>query len=146
MGGYPIPGPGGGYPHPRSGWGIPHSRSGWGGYPLPCPGGEGVLHPADGGSTPSQIWIEVPHPRSRWGYPPIQDWMGYPPQGQETEQHSEHLVYGRYASCVHTGGLSCCILVTRSFQVQVEKRFYSQELIHGLTFPKQIFPYQMERF
>ena len=31
--------------------------------------------------------------------------MGYPPQ---TDQHSEHLLRGgRYASCVHAGGLAC---------------------------------------
>ena len=33
--------------------------------------------------------------------------MGYPPC-QETDQHSKHLLCGgRYASCVHAGGLSC---------------------------------------
>ena len=34
--------------------------------------------------------------------------MGVSSPNQETEQHSEHfLCGGRYASCVHAGGLSC---------------------------------------
>ena len=56
---------------------------------------------------------------TRWGEPrgigwmgvpaPIQDCMGVRPCW-ETEQHSEHLLCsGQYASCVHTGGLSCLI-------------------------------------
>ena len=40
------------------------------------------------------------------GYPPRHG-TGYPPP-PETDQHSEHLLRaGRYASCVHAGGLSC---------------------------------------
>ena len=32
----------------------------------------------------------------------------YPPSPARTDQHSEHLLRGgRYASCVHAGGLSC---------------------------------------
>ena len=73
---------GGGVPHPRSRWGTQSSR----GYPILGPGGGGV-------------------PR---GTSPVQDWIGYPPPNQETEQHNEHLLCGgRYASCVHAGGLSC---------------------------------------
>ena len=98
-----------GYPHLRSGGAgtsipgqVPHPRS-----------GQFVSHPADGG---------YPHPRSGWVYPlPLAEWVypstpiqqdggtrdldgGYP----QLEQHSVYLLCGgRYASCVHTGGLSC---------------------------------------
>ena len=132
--GEPIPRSGWGrqVPHPRSRWGgVPHPRSGEG-EPIPrSEQGRGIPHSRSRWEgTPSQVWIGgtpfpgqdggVPHPRSGWGrgtlgYPfPNQDWMwyslcqGYPPPIQETEQHSEHLLRGgRYASCVHAGGLSC---------------------------------------
>ena len=64
----------------------------------------------------------VPSPvGTRWGSP-CWNWTGVAPPprlgldvskkkpcpGQETEQQSEHLLQGgRYASCVHAGGLSC---------------------------------------
>ena len=90
----------------------------------------GVPHPTDsaGRVPPSDQW-EVPHwdwmgysnIRTGWGtpYPPLvldggtpcQDGMGYPPQ--KTEQQSKHLLYGgRYACCVHAGGLSCSSLIS----------------------------------
>ena len=85
-GGYPNPGLDGGVPHPRSGWGVPHPRSGWGGTP----------------------WDRVP-PDLEWGTP--QTWDGVPPTWDGVPpQHGEHLLRlrgGRYASCVHAGGLSC---------------------------------------
>ena len=93
-GGYPIPGPGGG-------GGVPPSQV-QGGYPISGPGGGGgVPHPLMGG-TPS-------YPPQQ-GYPPPfrsdprMEGGGYPLQ----EQHSVYLLHrGRYASCVHAGGLSC---------------------------------------
>ena len=112
VGGYPIPGMGvpqpgldgggtpsqvGGYPSQvlMVGWGTPSQLGGYpgqvlivGGYPTP---GWGVLHPRVGRYR-SQIWMVG-------GTPTIQTWPGY----------SEHLLcIGQYASCVHTGGLSCC--------------------------------------
>ena len=113
--GYPIPGPDGGTP--SSQWGVPCPRSSGGGlyhiqltrggtssqvqvgkYPrvLPCPRLDGV--------APTQDWMRYP--------PLIQDWMGYPPPPRrETDQHSQHLLLGgRYASCVHAGGLSCSFI------------------------------------
>ena len=79
-----------GVPHPRSGQRgeVPHSRSRQGGgYPIQQTGG--VPHPGLSGVPPP--WDEVP-----------------PLPNQKTEQHSEHLLRGgRYASCVHAGGLSC---------------------------------------
>ena len=58
----------------------------------------------------------------------VQAWRGYPPcprldgvtplPHQETDQQSEHLLRGgRYASCVHAGGLSCsmCTLIFQGF-------------------------------
>ena len=108
VGGYPIPGPGGGYPIQLMD----------GGYPIPGPVGGtlsqvqvGVPHPADGWGSPqpSSQWGGALYPLSKIGWDtPIQDWMGYPPPRQETDQQSEHMLRsGRYASCVHTGGLSC---------------------------------------
>ena len=113
VGGYPVPGLGRGYPipglgrgedHPRSGWGVPHPRSGWWGYP---------------GYPPDQVWRGVPRlpplARSGWCRVPVvlPPWLdGVPPTmagwGTPLHQHSEHLLHsGRYASCVHAGGLSC---------------------------------------
>ena len=77
-----YPGLAGGVPHPRFGRGYPGyplTRSGWG--------------------TPPDLGWGPPGPGM--GYP-SRPGMGYPPQ------HSEHLIRGgRYASCVHAGGLSC---------------------------------------
>ena len=119
-GGYPIPGLGEGYhillmggggtssqvwiggryPIPGSGAGVPHSRSGWGGGYL-IPGLDGG-YPVPGFSG-DQGWRTPPPPRTEWVTPPTPN--------QETEQHSEHLLRGgRYASCVHTGGL-CCLVI-----------------------------------
>ena len=57
-------------------------------YPIPGPdGGYPILMM---GVPASQVWTGVPHSRSR------------------QYQHSEHMLRGgRYASCVHAGGLSC---------------------------------------
>ena len=46
-----------------------------------------------------------------------------------TEQQSEHLIRGgRYASCVHAGGLSCTIMNECSFYV-IECVSWSQDII-----------------
>ena len=95
---------GGGYPvqvwmvggNPGQGWmgGATPSQV-WGGTPAKS-GWWGVPHPRSG-------WWGVPPTMTGWGTSPHHDWMGYPPK-----QHSEHLLCGgRYASCVHVGGLSC---------------------------------------
>ena len=88
--GVPRPGPtGGGYPHPAlDGGGVPQ------------PG------PDEGGGTPA---------RSRQGeYPGIPPPLG---QGWGTlgiGQQMEYLIHrGRYASCVHSGGLSCLIVFSK---------------------------------
>ena len=79
MGGYPMMG----YSPSRDGV-LPQSRSGW---------GEGV--------PPIQGW-GTPLARSGRGFPPpngVPPWIG---------QQMEYLIRrGRYASCVHAGGLSC---------------------------------------
>ena len=77
----------------------------------------GVSRPADGGrGTPSSWWWGgVPHPTDGGGGGPAPGTPpaggprpGYPPPHQE--QHSVYLLRGgRYASCVHAGGLSCFI-------------------------------------
>ena len=59
----------------------------------------------------------VPLARTRVGYPPSRTGVFSPSQERtgvsapppETEQQSKHLLRGgRYASCSHAGGLSCC--------------------------------------
>ena len=117
---------------PRSGWVVPHYRSGQGdtpGYPLSRSSfrsGWGIGYPGvppvqvtfhvrmgEGTSNPGQVQGQDggrSGPRSGQ-VPTFQDWTewGPPPlPHQETEQHKEHLLRGRrYASWVHTGGLSC---------------------------------------
>ena len=108
---------GGGVPHPKSRWGgggpdggVPHPRSGPGGSPSFLTGG--IPHPNE--SMPSFLirGTGVPPCRTRWVTPlpppPHPGLDGYPLPCQKTEQHSKHLLRsGRYASCVHAGGLSC---------------------------------------
>ena len=95
-GGTPFPGPGGGYPLPRSRWGIPPSL---GGTPFP---GRGIPPSQAGGyHLPRQGY---PHLAPFPGGGTLPRWGGYIPP----EQHSMYLLRGgRYASCVHAGGLSC---------------------------------------
>ena len=131
LGGYPARSsrggyPGGGYPV----WGVPCL----GGYPVwgvPCPGGTlaqgGTLArgaggvPWQGGTLVGGVPCPggVPWPGVPWlgGYPaqggtlargyPV--WGGTLPRGgTQLGQHREYLLHGgRYASCVHAGGLSC---------------------------------------
>ena len=106
--GYPPP-PGTGYPLPPDlGQGTPPGPGT--GYPLPpdlgwVPPGPGTGYPPGPGMGYSPwTWDRVPPPGPGMGYPPP-DLGRLPPP-----QHSEHLLQlraGRYASCVHAGGLSC---------------------------------------
>ena len=102
-GGTPIPGKdGGGTPFQgrMRGGGNPLPRSEWG-YPIPGQpppsglDGEGVPHPWSGldGGTPPRDWMGVPHV----------------PVGKSGDREVEQLRGGRYASCVHAGGLSSCL-------------------------------------
>ena len=111
-GGYPARGvPWSGTPQPgQDGGGYP-ARSSWGGtlpggqYPawgVPCWGGTLVRYPPwpgqeGGGATlPGGTLVR---------YPPSQDRMG---GGTQVGQQKEYSIHGgRYASCVHAGGLSC---------------------------------------
>ena len=115
-GGYPHPADwGGGYPiqltggYPSGQWGVPPGTptigTGWG-YPLSgLDGGTphlirtgwGYLPFGTGSGTPRQDWMGVPLVATGWGTPP--PWPG----DRKTEQLRGRL----YASCVHTGGLSC---------------------------------------
>ena len=135
QGGVPWPGgtlPGG----TRSG--TPPSRKGQdggypgrGGYPgqvpPPRPGQDGGVpwpggYPAGGGTrsgTPPQPGQDGGYP-GRGGtlvrYPPParSGWGGYPAGGGGTQvgQQKEYSLHGgRYASCVHAGGLSCFIVI-----------------------------------
>ena len=140
-GGYPVryppggyPGPGttpGGYPDtpprgvcgppregtqtpgvPRPGYSPPGGTQTWvppGGYPGPPPGGPMSGYPP--GGVPGHPPGGVPGPRG--GYPG----PGTPPGGgTRVGQQKEYSLHGgRYASCVHAGGLSClCFVVTIS--------------------------------
>ena len=99
---------GGGYPYPimlcnisqnamgQPGGGGDPARSSRGGG-VPGRGGGGV--PCGGGTMAG-------------GYPGWRGGGGYPARGGGTQlgQHREYLLHGgRYASCVHAGGLSCSI-------------------------------------
>ena len=86
------------YPPIRPGWGVPHL-----GYPLSDLAG-GCPLPED---TPPQV---TPPIRPGWGGtppsgtpPPCQTWLG----GGYRKQMEYLIRRGRYASCVHAGGLSC---------------------------------------
>ena len=100
---------GGGYPHPRSGWGVGVS-------PLQVWMGTGAttILGQDGGQgvPPSQVRTGVPPsqdrgtPLSRIGVPPHPG-----PRSGQLEQHCVYLLRGgRYACCVHAGGLSCYLM------------------------------------
>ena len=116
-----VPGPPQGVP--RSGtppeWGVPGSDTPPGGYPVRYPpGGTQVRHPPRGGYL-GQV---PPLGGTRSGTPP----GGYPGQvpprgvprpprgGTRVGQQKEYSLHGgRYASCVHAGGLSCYHLLMR---------------------------------
>ena len=117
-GGYPIPGleEGGtqGTPPARSKIrmrGVPRVPpiQDWMGYP------PSQVQDQDGGVPPtSKTGWGTPSPPARskirtGGTPPRPRLDGVPPPThQESEQHSEYSLHGgRYASCVHAGGLSC---------------------------------------
>ena len=116
QGGYPgrggtLPGPaGGGY---LVGEGVP-----WWGGTLGVPR-SGTPPARSAGGVP---WQGVPW----WGstqvrYPPGQvSQGGYPAGGvPRSGQHSEYLLHGgRYASCVHAGGLSCLTSTLATTQIQ----------------------------
>ena len=79
-----IPGPDGGYP------GVPPTMTGLG--------------------TPHRDWMGYPPIMTGWGNPPPPTMTGWgtPPH----HHHSKHLLRGgRYASGVHSGGLSCYFAV-----------------------------------
>ena len=98
----PIPGhDGGGLP-----WGTPM------GYTIQVPGQDGDVPQ---GTPPSPGWGSPSRSQVRLGYPPSAGWGLPPPSvpGQDRgvprlEQYGVYLLRGgRYASCVHAGGLSC---------------------------------------
>ena len=130
--GTPVPGsfPGhrsqalsGEYPSPQ--WGylsmVPSYGQARMGYPQP---GQDRVPPSQDstGVPPGQVRMGYDPPQPGWGTTPPTARTGYHPQeGQDgvplarsgwgapqTEQQCKHLLRGgRYASCLHTGGLSC---------------------------------------
>ena len=105
-GGTPFPSPGGGYSFPGLEWGTPHLDLRRG-YPPPphLNLGRGTLQLDLGKGYPLP---GPPTPTSRSG-PRM---GGYP----QPEQHSVYLLRGgRYASCVHAGGLSCLTMLSPNF-------------------------------
>ena len=106
---YPIPGLdlGGDTPSRSGQWGRGTLSQVWmmGGTPLQ-PALDGVPPPprsALDGVTPCQDWMgTTPTARTGWGIPPELD--GVPP----LHPGLDGVRSGRYASCVHAGGLSCC--------------------------------------
>ena len=70
------------------------------------------------GCPPVKTGSGYPPSRTRWGTP--HPGPHAPPPGQETDQHSEHLLRGGwYASCVHAGGLSCLLLAFRNNEISL---------------------------
>ena len=92
---------GGGYPSQV--WGGPHPRSGQGGYPIPGLGWGGTPSQVWTGGTP-QTWDRVP---PDLGQGTLRTWDGVPPPTWNIASTWHLLRGGRYASCVHAGGLSC---------------------------------------
>ena len=144
-----LPGPAGeGYPA-RSSWGGYPARSnwGWGTLPGPARGGTQVRYPPSQGTTPWPGYppTRVPPGQVSWGVPwwgGYLTWVpptrvpparvppppGYPPGGEypvgvpRSGQHREYLLHGgRYASCVHVGGLSC-LSITSQGEIKVENQ------------------------
>ena len=111
-GGYPIPGlAGGGTPSQVWPGGtpslvqVPPPRPGLDGVPPPRPGTRVPPSRTWDGVAPPQTWDQVPSRTWDWVLPPPDLGPGTPPPPQHSE---EHLIRGgRYASCVHAGGLSC---------------------------------------
>ena len=101
--GAPFPGPDGGVPLPRSRWGVPPSQVGQG---VPLVSRMGYPHLDLGRGYPLVLGrVSSPHPDLGRGYPtPIEVRSK---DGGKGGQHSVYLLRGgRYASCVHAGGLS----------------------------------------
>ena len=105
--GYPpparVPPTPGGYP----GWGVTGQVPPWGGYPgrggtlvrYPPPGGEGWVRSSRGGGGGSG-------PAGGEGW--VRSSRGEGGGSAKIAQHRKYLLHGgRYASCVHAGGLSC---------------------------------------
>ena len=111
----PFPVPGTGYYYlPRSGGGTLLLS------------GRGVLLPQVGGVLPSQAggttFTGRVLPSQIWGGGGTTLPGGYP----LLEQHSVYLLRGgRYASCVHAGGLSCCVEV-QNVHLHAKEEYPSQ--------------------
>ena len=71
--------------------------------------------PVLAGGYPSLSWGEYPrtgYPLASTEVPPSWDWGNTPSPPRKTEQQSKYLLHvGRYASCSHAGGLSCCLCI-----------------------------------
>ena len=135
-----VPGPPRGVPRsrypprgvPRSGYpprGVPGSGTPPGGYPGPGTPRGGTQTPGGypGPGTPPGGYPGLGTPGGTWpGYPPRGGVPGPPRGGTQVQvpprggtrvgQQKEYSLHGgRYASCVHAGGLSCLIYFYRDF-------------------------------
>ena len=131
----PQPGPAGGWvlyptqwiPQPEGYLGTPRVRSGWGDTKGSPPGQVRmcILQPGDypgypparsgrgGGTQAGAVPGVPPWPGQDGGYPSWGVRTGVPPR---TVQHMEYLIrHGRYASCIHTGGLSCFLEISNVY-------------------------------
>ena len=110
---------------PHLGRGYPGQVRRWGEGVVPRPGltGGWIPHPGLTGGTPARSDLGG-YPSPQQGYPPSRGTPGSgtpPPPG--AGQHMEYLISGgRYASCVHAGGLSCVRSVDVSVIVTVRIR------------------------
>ena len=87
-----------GVSHPRSGWGVPPFQVRTGGTPIP-----GHIPPSCGTPITRMGYL---YPDLGWGYLLLAG-RGYPPVQVPGQDGVYLLRDGRYASCLHTGGLSC---------------------------------------
>ena len=93
---------GGGYPNPGP---VGYTRTGV----LPWPGQDGVpLGQVSIGYPPGQVRMGQPPSQVRMASQARKRYPPSPPHPQRNKQQIEYLLRGgRYASCVHAGGLSC---------------------------------------
>ena len=117
-------GGGGGYPYPIMLCNISqNAMRQQGGVRVPPPGGGGGV---PGQVPPRGVWVPTPpggypvrYPRGGGG-----GGFGYPPGGGGTRsgQQKEYSLHGgRYASCVHAGGLSCEMIMIWQLNLKVKQ-------------------------
>ena len=129
----PTPPVQGTYPPSRSGWGegypkVPTPPPVQGAYPPPASPGqeEGGGYPKV--PVPLSLPSKVPPPPP----PPVQDTYSFPPG---IGQHMEYFMRcGRYASCVHAGGLFCEVNIIKLSILCISYMYFHNSLLTASCF------------